>query len=258
MRLQHDRCTACHKDPHPGPPARSAEAGRCERCHDVSGFRPARFAPEDHAKTAYPLSGAHLAIACDGCHRSAVARAGAAPPLRFASTRCADCHRDPHRGELGRQMARTGCEGCHRVESWRTVGFDHSQTRYPLAGSHAKVACAGCHKRAGKAGVVTLAFASLPTACESCHRDPHQGQFARAGQATSCERCHTTDTVRAARFDHSRDAAYRLDGAHGRLACAACHRSETRGGVRFVRYTPLPTTCSGCHGGRAPGDGGSR
>ncbi len=257
MRLPHEACTACHKDPHPGPAARTAEAGRCERCHDVNGFKPARFSPEDHARTAYPLTGAHLAIACDACHRPSVASHAAAPPLRFASTRCADCHRDPHRGGLSRFVARSGCEGCHRVESWRSVSFDHAQTRYPLAGSHAKVSCAGCHRRAESSGTV-LAFAGLPTACERCHRDPHLGQFARAGQAASCERCHTTDTVKAAKFDHSRDAAYHLDGAHTRLACAACHRSETRGGVRFVRYKPVPTTCNACHGGRAPGEGGSR
>ena len=86
MRVKHDRCTDCHKDPHPGPPARVAEAGRCERCHDVNGFRPARFGLEEHAKTGYPLAGAHLAVACDACHRPAAAGAAerrAGPALRL-------------------------------------------------------------------------------------------------------------------------------------------------------------------------------
>ena len=83
---------------------------------------------------------------------------------------------------------------------------------------------------------------------------PHLA-VAPAGGRVSCERCHTTDGLKASRFDHSRDAAYTLDGAHARLACGACHRPETRGGVTFVRYEPLPTTCRGCHGGQpAKGD----
>ena len=66
------------------------------------------------------------------------------------------------------------------------------------------------------------------------------------------------DNLKASKFDHARDAAYRLDGAHVRLACAACHRPETRNGVTFVRYKPLPTTCRGCHGGSQPPATGER
>jgi hypothetical protein len=136
------------------------------------------------------------------------------------------------------------------------VAFDHGQTRYPLTGSHAGVACVSCHRRPEAGQPARLRFAGAPQACASCHRDPHQGQFARAGGAASCERCHTTDSLRASKFDHSRDAAYKLDGAHARLACSACHRPETRNGVTFVRYKPLPTTCRGCHGSSGqPGNG---
>jgi hypothetical protein len=259
LRLKHDRCTDCHADAHAGQLARRADGGRCEACHDVHGFRPARFGIEDHAKTAYPLVGAHLAVACDACHRPAAsARPGATLLLHFASTRCADCHKNPHRGEAARLVAKGGCEACHRVDSWREVTFDHGQTRYPLAGRHARVACVACHRRpenGGKPG--PLRFPGVPQACEGCHRDPHQGQFARAG-AVSCERCHTTDSLKASRFDHSRDSAYHLDGAHAKLACTACHRRETRGGVSFIRYKPLPTTCNGCHGPKRPPSSGDR
>jgi hypothetical protein len=264
LRLKHDRCTDCHADAHGGDLARRADGGRCESCHDVSGFRPARFGVEDHAKTAYPLTGSHLAVACDQCHRPVPAgRPGAALPFHFRSTRCLDCHKDPHRGELSRIVAKGGCEACHRVESWRQVAFDHGQTKYPLAGSHLRVSCTGCHGTGAAAqanavgGPSRLRFVGVPVACAGCHRDPHEGQFAGAADASSCERCHTTDTVKASRFDHDRDATYRLDGAHARLACAACHRTETRGATKFVRYKPLPTTCGGCHrGGSVPINGG--
>jgi hypothetical protein len=259
LRLKHDRCTDCHTDAHAGRIAKRADGGRCEACHDVNGFRPARFGPEDHAKTAYPLAGAHLAVACDQCHKRTVSGAARATvSLHFASTRCADCHGDPHRGGVARFVAKGGCETCHRVESWREVTFDHGQTKYPLVGSHARVACAPCHRRQTTgAPPEALRFVGVPQSCASCHRDPHQGQFARAG-AVSCERCHTTDGLKATRFDHDRDAAYRLDGAHARLACSACHRPETRNGVTFVRYKPLPTTCRGCHGTSPPLTKGER
>jgi hypothetical protein len=258
MRLPHAACTDCHQDPHAsGPPARTAEAGRCERCHDVSGFKPSRFGPAEHAKTGYPLTGAHLAVPCDACHRPAAGRK--AIPLRISGARCADCHRDPHRGEVDRHLAKGGCESCHKVESWRAVAFDHGQARFPLAGAHAKVACGRCHRVAESPGVTaSLKLVGLATSCEGCHRDPHLGQFARAGQPVACERCHTTETIRATRFDHSRDAAWKLDGAHARLPCSACHKPEQRGAVTFVRYKPLPTKCSGCHADRnaTQADGG--
>ena len=256
MRVKHDRCTDCHSDTHAGQLARRADGGRCESCHDVNGFRPARFGPEDHAKTAYPLAGGHLAVACDQCHRpgSAAGRATTVP-LHFASTRCADCHKDPHQGETAR-VAKAGCESCHRVDSWREVAFDHAQTRYPLSGAHARVACAPCHREAGPPA--RLRFTGVPQACDGCHRDPHQGQFARAGGAVACDRCHTTDSLKASKFDHGRDTAYRLDGAHARIACTKCHRPETRNGVAFVRYKPLPTTCRGCHGSSLPPANGGR
>jgi hypothetical protein len=258
VRLKHDRCTDCHTDVHAGSLAKRADGGHCESCHDVNGFRPARYALEDHAKTAYPLAGGHLAVACDQCHRPGVSRAGKATtvPLHFASTRCADCHKDPHQGEVARFVAKGGCESCHRVDSWRDVTFDHTQTRYPLSGSHARVACAPCHRRAEGGQPARLRFAGVAQTCEGCHRDPHLGQFARAGKSVSCELCHTTENLKASKFDQARDAAWRLDGAHARVACSACHRPETRNGVAFVRYAPLPTTCRGCHGSsRTPANG---
>jgi hypothetical protein len=259
LRLKHDACTDCHADAHAGQLAKRADGGRCESCHDVNGFRPARYSIEDHAKSAFPLAGAHLAVACDQCHKPRTAGTGkAAVPLRLAPARCADCHKDPHRGEVVRFVAAGGCESCHRVESWREISFDHSRTKYPLSGRHARVACAPCHRRPEAAGEAhPLRFAGAPQSCDGCHRDPHRGQFVRAG-AVSCERCHTTEDLKASRFDHSRDAAYRLDGAHARLACSACHRPQTRDGATFVRYKPLPNTCRGCHGPSGPPAGGGR
>jgi len=260
MRVEHERCSSCHEDAHGGASQQRAELGRCESCHTVQEFRPARFGPDEHAKTAYPLRGAHLAVACDDCHKGAfgapagVRRASSAAaavvrvPLKLAATRCADCHRDPHRGEAAAVSAQAGCETCHRVEAWQQVGFDHAKTRYPLSGQHARVACERCHGPAE--GHAALGFKLAASECASCHRDPHGGQFAGPEGRTACERCHATDSLRATRFAHARDSRYALDGAHARLACADCHKPETRGAISIVRYKPLPVTCAGCHSTR--------
>ncbi len=262
--LRHERCTDCHADAHFGQLASRADKGACESCHTVAGFSPARYGLEDHQKTSYPLSGAHAAIACNACHttmsvaelRQAAAVSASAPAsgksarFRFASTRCADCHRDAHFGELDRWVTQGGCESCHSVESWTAAGktFDHARTRFPLLGGHAQPACADCHE---KVDVGTererVRFAGVPQTCEGCHQDTHRGQFVVSGKTASCDRCHHPETLKASRFDHARDSAWPLDGAHARVACNECHRHETRDGADFVRYKPLPRTCSGCH-----------
>jgi hypothetical protein len=263
MRVPHARCTDCHRDAHRGELARRSDGGRCESCHAVTGFRPALFGPAEHAQTAFPLRGGHLAVACNACHKrsgaagvpAAGARASAAAPLRLAAGRCSDCHTDPHRGQLARFTSTGACESCHDVAGWRPAAFDHGRTRFRLDGAHARLACAACHRTAGPAG--TGSYTGLAQACAGCHRDPHQGQFVAEGHAVSCDRCHTAASFETATFDHAHDARFRLDGAHARLACARCHKSESRDGRTFVRYKPLPITCGGCHAPRGASGGGT-
>lgn len=283
VRMAHARCADCHADAHLGQLSRRADQGRCESCHDEKSFVPARFGLEEHAATAYPLAGSHRAVACDACHerltREALGRVPGLRPtggaaatrtarFRFASTRCTECHRDPHRGEFDRHVKRAGCEACHALSSWREVRFDHASTRFPLRDGHSRVACAACHVKA-EAGApkARSRFAGLPLTCEGCHRDPHAGQLAGAAllaggpgreqgaPVAACDRCHTAQDWSPRGFDHERDSRYARDGAHLRLACAACHPPATKTGERFVVYKPLPLTCRGCH---APEAGAGR
>lgn len=263
LRPRHERCADCHGDVHGAQFAARADGGNCESCHDVKAFVPARFGPEEHSRTAYPLVGAHLAVACNDCHpprppgaagaehRSVTPRRG--PDFRRGARRCIDCHADPH--GTGAVPAGMSCEDCHRVASWRQSHFDHGRTRFALTGRHERVACAACHRAAADRS--KWRFVGVSTACASCHRDPHLGQFAAAG-VTACERCHTTEDTRATGFDHGRDSSYPLDGAHKAVACALCHRTETKDGRAFVRYTPVPKTCRGCHGKRGASTPGER
>jgi hypothetical protein len=261
LRLTHEACTDCHADVHRGQLASRADRGRCDACHDVNGFKPVRFAIEEHQRSRFALAGAHLAVPCDACHRpaalpAAARGAGARVPgagagrertvqLRFAGTRCRDCHGDPHFGDVERHLQKAGCEACHAVESWKRVRFDHTSTRFALTGGHAKPACSACHVRIEpRTPRERVKLAGLPLACEACHRDPHQGQFQQPPIA--CDACHTTTDVRASKFDHAR-TSFPLDGAHARVACLACHRAEKRGEVAFVRYKPVPKACKDCH-----------
>jgi hypothetical protein len=270
FRLGHGQCRDCHADAHFGQLEARSDGGRCEACHDVNGFVPAAFGSAEHAKTRYPLAGAHLAVACDACHSEiaaatlvrtqatgamlAPAKATTTARLRFASTRCSDCHQDRHAGEVARYLKTGGCEACHLLAAWSSVRFDHSQARFALTGAHASVACERCHLRLD-AGTPRQRprLRGLEMTCQGCHRDPHGGELTRPGLASPCERCHTTASWAASRFDHNRETSYPLDGAHARLACAACHRKETRAGATVLRFKPLGKACKDCHGAQPPG-----
>lgn len=81
-------CASCHASdsPHQG----QFEGTSCDTCHDTRAFTVAAF---DHDQTAFPLDGAHEAVACGSCHRTETAPGGE-PFVRFRplGTACADCH----------------------------------------------------------------------------------------------------------------------------------------------------------------------
>ncbi|MGH6628541.1 MAG: hypothetical protein ACREB3_02290, partial [Burkholderiales bacterium] len=151
---------------------------------------------------------------------------------------CLSCHNDPHRGQLGRE-----CLKCHTLMEWkRASGFGHSKTKFPLAGTHAHVACEKCHKQmSGEQKVakyVGLAFDK----CSACHTDPHRSSF-----RANCESCHDITVWKQVSwtrmrpiFDHSR-TNYPLLGKHADVRCSACHH-----GMAF--NVPLPHgKCADCH-----------
>jgi RecJ-like exonuclease len=78
------------------------------------------------------------------------------------------------------------------------------------------------------------------TECQACHGDPHEGQLVQAG----CQSCHSVQGWARVTFDHNRQSRFKLEGAHARLPCAACH------GKTIVRFKPLPIACEGCHGSK--------
>ncbi|MCB9880953.1 MAG: hypothetical protein H6832_10145 [Planctomycetes bacterium] len=159
-------CTACHQDPHAGEFARGPKPRTCVECHDENHFRPVDFGIEDHTATAMPLDGAHAAVSCNSCHQ----RDGKKLAFRGLDTACASCHEDVHRGQF--RVTKTGvttCTKCHSTSgTFDDVRFDHQRdTRFPLDGSHQKVACAACHKPEGFPQFVR--YKPLPVDCAGCH-----------------------------------------------------------------------------------------
>lgn len=266
-------CADCHGDSHLAQFAELPDAGACEGCHTVEGFRPSTFDLRRHQESGYPLEGAHLASPCNACHQMVetgelsrhaplpAPLAGAELPgralqFRFASTDCFACHQDPHLGEVAGYVDDGGCESCHELDSWRLISFDHDLTEFPLRGRHAGPRCEECHQPV-EVGTSRerIGLEGASPECSSCHRDSHFGQFVTADGTAGCRRCHDLESWKATLFDHGPDSVYPLDGAHLRVPCDGCHKTEMRGEQSFVRYRPLATACESCHAGNTPPSG---
>lgn len=259
-------CTDCHRDAHAADRLARPALLKCESCHTVDGFLPARYGLEQHAKSAFPLRGAHQAVACLLCHKPLKEAAGRPAPyanaadLKPASARCIDCHRDPHEGQVDRLAvdATSGaCAVCHTEDSWRrlatTAGFDHDRTEFKLEGRHRNAACISCHKpvAATKASPVKVPFKVPARHCNACHQDVHRGQFADrpvpGTKAPDCARCHVATDWLAEKFDHEKDSRFPLRGGHEQVACNKCHLPIAADTPRLLHYKPLPVECRACH-----------
>ncbi|MBV9620839.1 MAG: cytochrome C [Gammaproteobacteria bacterium] len=208
-------CFGCHR----GQDSHAGRLGReCEKCHGNEKWKPSTF---DHTRdTQWPLVGHHEKLGCHACHSAVLAQ-------QKLPHDCIGCHRasDVHLGKLGRD-----CEQCHTPEGWRaSVSFDHDLTSYPLVGQHVTVPCEQCH--------LTRQYRDVGKDCIDCHRadDVHKGNLGK-----DCQRCHSPNGWRLWEFDHGRETGFALAGAHGKLACEACHR-------RPADEVKLKQDCLSCH-----------
>lgn len=272
-------CTDCHADAHIGQLTASGGGRKgaerpCDECHTLNGFTTPSFGPEEHAKTRYPLEGAHRVVACALCHPQQPALERRIPaavlrelkrqrrPERFSfalfdlpaggerGERCEACHDDPHAGQLAGRAAAQGCSSCHQLTSFADLRLDHGRdSRFPLTGKHAQAPCAGCHRPEKIQKATVVRYRPLPTGCADCHADAHAGQFSAEGSAAGCDRCHTTEGFQARLFAHAPPfTSFALEGKHAAAPCASCHPAvPVSKGLTIRRYRPLPTTCEGCH-----------
>lgn len=249
-QLQFANCSDCHRDTHFGQFADRADGGRCESCHDVSGFSPANFDVQEHTRTRYPLTGAHLAVPCVACHFIEIRGKGRDRRLfEFPDTSCQTCHQDIHQGQFVLKIQLGGCESCHQTETWLNTTFDHDASRFPLLGKHTEVSCRQCHKVVDSGtSRERILFTPMETRCGVCHEDAHFGQFSRGQFKKTCDRCHDPAGWQFLLFDHDRDALFRLRGAHERVPCLRCHKRERTDAGQFVRFRPIDRRCIHCHG----------
>jgi hypothetical protein len=170
QKLPHD-CFSCHKKD--DEKVHKLKLGKkCESCHTEKDWKEDTF---NHARSTFPLLGAHQIVECKKCHETKL--------YKDTPSDCFACHKKDdekvHKLRLGKK-----CETCHNARSWKTWDFDHDRrTKFKLDGGHKKPNCYACHKKPMEDKVVT------EVTCVGCHYndDVHQGEFGR-----SCERCHVS------------------------------------------------------------------
>lgn len=206
-------CKSCHQKDNPHGTTFGEDP--CSNCHSPTDWKKTRF---DHARVGFPLEGRHSDQPCFRCHPDGTEN--------DTSTvqECAFCHTDVHKA----QFEGASCDRCHRgFDRWKIDLFDHTLSRFQLAGKHLEVQCNGCHKDGH--------YRPIDTACGNCHYNFHAPQFAER-----CDSCHRVDGWTAGLdFDHDERTQYPLYGRHRDIDCQKCHFGN--------RYKGLPQTCEGCH-----------
>jgi cytochrome b subunit of formate dehydrogenase len=251
-------CTACHEEPH-----RKQFTAACTTCHSPSSWKKETLAFEHNRDAKFQLVGKHTEAACEKCHipRTPGERLGFAQ-FRGLKTECADCHKDPHRGQFDRN-----CTKCHvTTVSWsiKNLRFEHNKdTKFTLSGKHASVDCIKCHKPQPHGGPLASAtFKGLGSSCENCHKVNHPESY-----GSNCLICHTLKgwpkKVNPDHVSKHEFSGQHLLGKHLSAKCSACHnpnRISTVGGPEKTArecYTchkvddphkqTLGTNCSKCH-----------
>ena len=125
------------------------------------------------------------------------------------------------------------------------------RTKYKLAGKHAIVSCAACHKDFSTPTLKKPAFAT----CASCHKDAHAGTATLAGKSVDCASCHTVNGYVPSTYTVASHATtkYPLEGKHTAVKCGACHTrsatatAATKFGTAKVVMRPAFAACTDCH-----------
>lgn len=212
-------CSSCHVDVHQG-----RMRATCISCHNTSSFHDVAGV-DLHARTSFPLTGAHLQIACESCHLDD--RGGAFTSL---DTDCVACHQRDFTSASSLDHVAAGfstdCQDCHGDRAWGSgAAFDHitASGGFPLRGSHGVLRCESCHELPS----LQPRFAvSGPDDCHACHSADYDRAHAGSDFPTACAGCHRETRWGDATFaDHDRQFFPITSGAHrGRWdGCETCH-----------------------------------
>jgi hypothetical protein len=224
----------------------------CGNCHTTGGWRlfggtagSGGSGGFDHAKTGFPLSGAHNRTSCMQCHT----------PQTKVVRECSACHTDAHKGRFG-----LACDECHGAVSWKNTRASrrHRLTRLPLTGMHALLDCRSCHIR-----TTENSWTQAPAECFACHEPDyrrdihpnHQGDGVSPPFSRNCAECHrptgwTPAFINPALLQSALGGATPADlaahdarfpigfGKHRGASCQRCH---------VALDTPRAVRCTGCH-----------
>lgn len=148
--------------------------------------------------------------------------------------KCAECHGE----HFGRDF---------QIVRFDTNSFNHELAGYKLEGKHKQIECIDCHKaefiKNGISQKNGETFLGLGVECLSCHKDFHQNTL-----SNNCISCHNQNAFRPATgFDHNK-TKYKLIGAHEKLECVSCHKTEKRDGKQFQKFAGVAfENCTSCH-----------
>ncbi|MFZ1703231.1 MAG: hypothetical protein WAT79_02730 [Saprospiraceae bacterium] len=225
-------CTTCHQNPetddeHFGVPGYIYQSTACLACHPT-GDADLVF---DHNMTSFPLTGAHLGVACLDCHGSG---------FNNTSTTCVSCHTTDFEASLNPNHVTLGisteCIDCHTTTpGWSPALFPVHDQYYPIQGAHIAITndCVACHN--GK-------YNNTPNTCFGCHamdyNETIDPDHEIAMLPTDCVLCHTQNAWTPAQFDHA--VFWPLTGAHITIKdnCIACHNGN---------YASTSSDCVSCH-----------
>jgi hypothetical protein len=242
-------CQDCHADVH-----QRKMGTDCAQCHTVQGWNVAVQQVKDH-QNRFPLLGAHAAVQCDDCHKSA-----AVGQFQGLSTACISCHLNDYQqtqtmggsvpNHVAAQFPQT-CETCHTFDSWFGASVNHAAPpiNFPLTNGHANVPCSSCHV----GGNYNLQIAATDCGNSNCHlttwqqtANPKHSAAATVFPIATCSNCHNTVSWLTANFDHA-TTGFPLANSHqmapaGKVnACTDCHVNNN------YTFTAANTDCYGCH-----------
>ena len=198
----------------------------CTLCHTTTAGprRPSTTRP------AFPLTGAHLTVACAQCHTN--------NNYTTVPTDCYSCHKADYTGTKNPNHVTAGfpttCATCHNTSSWTSGDFQSQQ-----------------HQRFRSRARTSPCLAQVPrqqqlhNTAHSLLRLPpgglHRNNESRSRRRGLPHRLHIVSHDHDLDHVHFQpcDSVFPLTGAHATVPCAQCHTNNN--------YTTLPTACYGCH-----------
>lgn len=232
-------CIPCHATPH----TEKFSQQTCTSCHSTEGWKTGKAATFNHDLTAYKLVGRHAQVKCQLCHKEEGKKARGSS-LKLHHAKCVDCHQDYHEGQFVKTY-KSDCAKCHTENGFLPSTFTVAQHTpvFALTQAHGAIPCVACH---AKSETKKAQFRFSNISCETCHRDPHKGDFRQFMKGRGCETCHTTKSWQSVRFEHS-VTKFVLEGKHADVRCEQCHRSQSAKSAAKYKYKGVETTCQSCH-----------